>query len=114
MFSFARHYVLIGCLLIFAGALLGANRAEAATNISATTTEHWAWNDIIGWMDFYNTLNINVGTTQLTGYASSSAGDISLDCATTRIGSICGTSNYKVLNDGLGGLSGWGWKRAVC
>ncbi len=82
---------------------------HASTNISATPAEHYAWNDIIGWMDFYNTNTITVSSQQLTGYASSSAGDISLDCATTRRGNICGTSNYKVYNDGSGNLSGWGW-----
>ncbi len=96
-------------LFVWLGMFAPVHRAGAATNISATTTEHWAWNDLIGWMNFYSTSNINVGTTQLTGYASSSAGDISLDCATTRIGNICGTSNYKVLNDGVGNLSGWAW-----
>jgi hypothetical protein len=81
----------------------------AATNISAVTNEHFAWNDIIGWIDFYSTDTVNVLVNKLTGYASSSAGDISLDCATTRIGNICGTSYYVVINDGLGNLSGWGW-----
>lgn len=84
----------------------------AATNISATPEEHFAWNDVIGWIDFYSTNTVEVSSTKLTGYASSSAGDISLDCATTRSGNICGTSNYSVLNDGLGNLSGWGWNDA--
>jgi hypothetical protein len=89
--------------------------AEASTNISPTSTEHYAWNDTIGWIDFYNqspTSSITVTSQKLTGYASSSAGDISLDCATTRIGNICGTSNYFVANDGTGNLSGWGWNDA--
>lgn len=93
------------CFLIF------KNNAYAATNISSNVNEHWAWNDIVGWMDFYNTLNVNVSPTQLTGYASSSIGDVSLDCATTRSGNICAPANdnYKVINDGNGNLSGWGW-----
>ncbi len=83
--------------------------ALAATNISATSTEHFAWNDVIGWIDFYSTNTVEVGGAKLSGYASSSAGDVSLDCATTRSGNICGTSYYVVLNDGLGNLSGWAW-----
>lgn len=79
----------------------------AATNIDSTNK--WAWNDLIGWIDFYSTNTVNVSSQQLSGYASSSVGDISLDCATTRNGNICGQSNYKVLNDGMGNLSGWGW-----
>jgi hypothetical protein len=83
------------------------------TNISATTTDHWAWDDAIGWIDFYNTQSIIVSSQQLTGYASSSIGDFSLDCATARGGSVCSSSTYKVANDGNGVLSGWGWNDAV-
>ena len=49
----------------------------AATNIDSTY--RYAWNDVIGWVDFYTTGNINVSSTQLTGYASSSIGFIALD-----------------------------------
>lgn len=97
-------------ILIFGLNLLFLSKiTEAATNVSASTTSHWAWNDLIGWVDFYNTNTITVGAHSLTGYASSTAGDISLDCHTTRSGNICGTSNYQVTNDGAGNLSGWGW-----
>lgn len=89
--------------------LLSLSPAHAATNISATSTEHFAWNDLVGWIDFYNTDNVVVSSRNLVGYASSSAGDVSLDCHTTRIGNICGASNYQVTNDGMGNLSGWGW-----
>lgn len=83
--------------------------AESATNISSSSSAHWAWNDLIGWIDFYNTNTITVSSYGLSGYASSTAGDISLDCHTTRIGNICGTNNYQVTNDGSGNLSGWAW-----
>ena len=92
--------------------MLASNTAHATTNISSATTEHWAWNDIVGWVDFYNTDTVSVSSQQLTGYASSSAGQISLDCATTSAGNLCGTSNYKVNNDGAGNLSGWAWNDA--
>lgn len=81
----------------------------AATNISATSSEHYAWNDLIGWIDFYSTGNVNVTSTQLTGYASSSVGYIALDCATSPNGNICGTSNFKVFNNGSGNLTGWAY-----
>ena len=82
-----------------------------ATNISSAAAQHWAWNDKIGWIDFYDTQNIIVSSTSLTGYASSSAGYISLDCGTSPNGNICTTrnSNYGVSNDGSGNLSGWAW-----
>jgi len=94
-------------IAVFAGAL--PHTAHAATNISAVPTDHWAWNDLIGWIDFYGTDTVIVNSWTLAGYASSSVGDISFDCHTTRSGDICGTSNYQVTNNGLGDLSGWGW-----
>lgn len=98
---------------IFAIVLLSfvgfSHMGNAATNISPSVSEHWAWNDTIGWIDFYTNTTITVTSQKLTGYASSSIGDISFDCATTRIGDICGQSNYAVTNDGAGNLSGWGW-----
>ena len=103
-------------VLFFVFALImfcaGSTSVNAATNISATASDHWAWNDFIGWIDWYNTNTITVTSDDISGYASSSIEDISLDCATTRIGNICGTSNYKVLNDKIGNLSGWGWSDA--
>jgi hypothetical protein len=96
-------------VFIFIAFFLTVRPASAATNISSTA--HWAWNDSIGWMDFYSNLNVYVSSTATTtGYASSSARDISLDCATTRGGNICITAaNYGVYNPGSGKLTGWGW-----
>lgn len=90
-------------------ALSPAPRALASTDISATSSQHFAWNDEIGWIDFYSTGVVNVTSQQLTGYATSSVGAISLDCATSPSGNICGTSSYRVANDGSGDLSGWAW-----
>ena len=87
--------------------------AFAATNINSSAAQHSAWNDEIGWIDFYTTGNVNVISSQLQGYASSSAGSISLDCATSPAGNICGTSNYVVSNDGAGNLSGWAWNDEI-
>jgi hypothetical protein len=92
----------------------------AATNIlpddlSAIPPQYnqWAWNDTIGWIDFYSTGNVNVASAQLTGYATSSVGYIALDCATSPNGDICATSNFKVSNDGSGYLSGWAWNDGI-
>jgi hypothetical protein len=85
--------------------------ANAATNIDATY--RWAWNDTIGWIDFYSTANVNVASAQLTGYANSSVGYIALDCATSPNGNICAASNFKVSNDGSGYLSGWAWNDGI-
>lgn len=99
--------------------------ATAATNIDSVY--HWAWNDALGWIDFYGTDSVNVRGDRLEGYATSNLGDVSLDCATTRNGNICGASNYGVCNgpgphdssgscpsgDGSGNLTGWAWNDEV-
>lgn len=82
---------------------------NAGTNVTSTYPNYFIWNDAIGWMDWHYTHTVRVSSQRLTGWASSSAGEISLDCATTPIGNICGTSDYYVANDGCGRLSGWGW-----
>ena len=87
--------------------------AYASTNISSGGNAHWAWNDAIGWIDFYTPGTVNVSSGGLTGYATSSLGPISFDCATSPNGNICGTSNYTVTNDGTGNLSGWAWNDTV-
>ncbi|MFA5099043.1 MAG: hypothetical protein WC461_02395 [Candidatus Paceibacterota bacterium] len=87
--------------------------ANAATNILSNSSEHYAWNDIIGWINFYSTDNVNVASAQLSGYASSSVGYIALDCATSPNGDICSTSNFKVLNNGNGNLSGWAYNDII-
>lgn len=92
----------------------------AGTNINAANSEHFAWNDMIGWIDFYGTNTVMVGTSSITGYASSAASFVALDCSTSPIGNTCGVSNYGVCNgrdlihqtDGtcsLGSDSGSGW-----
>jgi len=92
--------------------LLITTGGSGAINSSSYT--HWAWNDLIGWIDFWNNGSGTTVTGQgLTGYASSSVGQISLDCHTTSIGNICSTSTYQVANDGSGHLSGWAWNDSL-
>jgi hypothetical protein len=98
---------------LFCASCFLPHAAFAATNISSSASQHWAWNDIIGWIDFYTPNNITVSSTNLSGYASSSMGPLSLDCNTSPSGTICGTSNYQVGNDGSGNLSGWAWNDAI-
>ena len=86
--------------------------ASASTNISSGVAQHWAWSDAIGWIDFYTTGNITVSASQLTGYATSSVGYISLDCNTAP-GWGCSPTNYKVTNDGAGNLGGWAWNDSI-
>lgn len=93
--------------------LWGAVGVSASTNISATN--RWAWNNVIGWIDFHATGNVSVSSAQLSGFASSSVGFIGLDCATTPSGNICGGAggNWRVSNNGNGSLTGWAWNDAI-
>lgn len=93
--------------------LLVANFAFAATNISSS--DRYAWNDNIGWIDFYSTNNLNVFYDRLEGYASSSVGDVAFNCNSTPNGDICTgpAGNWKTSNDGSGHLSGWAWNDLI-
>lgn len=110
----------------------GSQKAKASPGgISPGANDHWAWNNIIGWIDFYNNDVVNFASQKLSGYASSSVGDISLDCATTRNGNTCGgpnNINYGVCSgnnashladgtcintDSTGYLSGFAWNNKI-
>ncbi|MFA5084184.1 MAG: hypothetical protein WC475_02270 [Candidatus Paceibacterota bacterium] len=106
---------LLAAVIVFFGLyfLFSAGSVSASTNISATSTEHWGWNDVVGWIDFYSTSNVNVSSTKMTGYASSSVGFIAFDCATSPNGDVCATSDFKIVNDSAGNLSGYAWSESI-
>ena len=88
-----RGLFLLALVIVFAS-LWFAGVVYAASNISRQSAEHWAWNDAVGWIQFNTTISypemtVNVISAQLQGYASSSAGEVSVDCATTSAGDIC-------------------------
>jgi hypothetical protein len=97
--------------LLFCSFLFFSHAANAATNIDSTF--RWAWNEAIGWIDFYSTDNVIVSATSVQGYASSSVGFIALNCESSQNGNICATSNFKVVNDGNGNLAGYAWSPAI-
>lgn len=83
---------------------------KASTNISGTPNLYWAWNDVVGWIDHYHTNTIFLTGTKLQGYASSTAGDISYDCATSRSGSCAFSYGVtSTVSGSTGSLSGWAW-----
>ena len=86
---------------------------QGAPNIDAVN--RWAWNDILNYIDFLPspTPNVEVKASELTGFATSSIGDIYLNCQTAPTGCATAAGNWKVSNDGAGNLSGWGWNDAV-
>ncbi len=87
--------------------------AHAATNIDPT--DKWAWNDVIGWIDFFGTNSVMVRGDRIDGYANSSAiGYISFNCdpLTGPAGSNCNIP-YNVTNDFAGHLAGWAWSENI-
>jgi hypothetical protein len=109
----SKFKILAFCAVVFPFALLISNFAVASTNINSGNPHHWAWNDVIGWLDFISANNVNVYADRLEGYALSQEGYIALNCNSTPNGDICGASNFKVSNDGNGNLSGWAWNDAI-
>lgn len=85
---------------------------EATTTNNIDSVDKWAWNDVIGWIDFNITGTVTVTSSSISGYASSGVGYIALDCATSPSPS-CSPSSYGVNNDGGGTLSGYAWNDAI-
>lgn len=106
-----RNLIFILAVALFFSGIIPL--ALASTNISPGNPHHWAWNDNIGWIDFYVTNNVNVYGDRLEGYATSSVGYIALNCNSTPNGNICGSYTFKVSNDGNGNLTGWAWNDAI-
>lgn len=97
----------IGCCVA------SAYLAFAATNIDTLSAgEKWGWNDIVGWIDMKSTDTVMIGST-VQGFASSTLGDISFDCATMRVGASCTDPNFKVSKAVNGVLSGFAWNDTV-
>lgn len=121
-------WIVIALSVILTLILFFTKKTKADTNITSTFPYYYSWNDVNGFWDFFNTNTVNVYGEKLTGYASSSLGDISFDCATTRNGNICNVSNYGVCNgknathnmdgsctgaDAEGNLSGFAWNDEI-
>ncbi len=106
-------------LAVLYAVFFGAQFAQASSNISSNAQKHWAWNDVIGWIDFRyeGNPNVYVSDDELTGYASSSVGFIALNCDHSNPNadvSLCANAgNFKVSNDGSGKLAGWAWSDAI-
>jgi hypothetical protein len=117
--KYMKHVALIrsiirNSLAIIVIALSGALVSYAATNIDTQGVgEKWGWNNVFGWVDMAITNTVNVSSSTVAGYASSSIGDIMFDCASTRAGNTCATANFKTANDGTGLLSGWAWNDLI-
>ncbi len=128
LFLLALLFFYFGLMIFLFFSEIKIIKGQETTNITSTPPNFYAWNDLVGWFDFYNTLTVKVTSYKLEGYASTtSIGYFSLDCKTSPIGDICGTSEYGVCNgykphqngtcegdeNNLGNLSGYAWNDTI-
>ncbi len=105
--------IVLTVFLIFTAKKAKAD-SNSGTNISSDASSSMTWSDVSGWWDFHNTHTVLVGSSSLHGYASSSIGDIALNCDSTASGDICLSSNFAVTNaSGSGSLAGCAWNDAI-
>lgn len=113
---------LIATFLVFGGLLIfGSNIILAETNI--VSSDKWAWNNALGWIDLYNTADstkgVVVGNLEFNGWGVFAAGgELSFNCATSSDGDTCTTVDYKVTNTVVvpgydGKTGGWAWSDAI-
>ena len=86
----------------------------AAEESNIDSTNKWAWNDVVGWIDFYHSGDGAFVTDEKLEQAAvldtDPSNHILLDCATTPTGNICATSKFSVSNYDNGGyLAGYAW-----
>ncbi len=121
--SFRKYWFWVLITIVLILGVVGV--ASATTNINSASSSQVAWNEIIGWLNFYENDTVVVTGERVQGYATSSVGNISLDCSSSPSGDICGSSNYYVCNgtyvsstetcnpDYLGNLSGYAWNDTI-
>lgn len=93
-----------------------SKKAEADSNsgTNVDNSDYYDWSDVSSWWDFHNTHTVIIGTSSIHGYASSSIGDIALNCDSTANGNICSDSNFAVTNaSGSGSLAGCAWNDSI-
>ncbi|PIT92610.1 MAG: hypothetical protein COU08_01275 [Candidatus Harrisonbacteria bacterium CG10_big_fil_rev_8_21_14_0_10_42_17] len=95
------------------------------TRIDVNDPNRWAWNDIIGWIDFCDEepgtgiCRVDTDSPALSevtgGNASSSVGAIYLNCNDPDLVNGCAPpySDWKITRDGSGVLSGWAWNEII-
>lgn len=108
--------MMLGISFAHAAGKIVSGCSVGAVNISTEGSEHYAWSDVIGWIDFLysGNPNVEVSTQELMGCANSDAvGLISLNCRSTPNNDICSTSSYKVSNQNDGSLAGWAWNDTI-
>lgn len=108
-------FVLIG----FIGVAMAHQVVNQNINTRDKVGEQWAWGDVFGWLDWHDAgiHNVEVSGLELRGWASSTIGQVAVNCATTPNGDICSSYSepFKVNQDppSTGDLAGWGWNENV-
>ncbi|MDZ4231256.1 MAG: hypothetical protein U1C52_00485, partial [Patescibacteria group bacterium] len=110
--KFHRFIRFGGIALLIAGILFGYSIAGASSNIDSS--DKWAWNDVVGWIDFYvSNTGLNVKSTRIDRWGKindSTNAYIATYCSSLPPNSTndC-TPSFGVLNDGQGVLSNYAW-----
>ncbi|MEX2054497.1 MAG: hypothetical protein WD883_03075 [Candidatus Colwellbacteria bacterium] len=92
--------------------ITGHSVVQGFSNINSTNK--WAWNDVVGWIDFYvGNTGLNVKSTKVDRWGdiyTSSEAYIATHCTSLPPDSIndC-TPTFGVSNDGSGNLSSYAW-----
>ena len=109
-----KKIILIILIVVSLAGVVWANLSGSHNIDTNDDGYHWAWNDLIGWINFHDNETIELRASELRGWADSQIGEIVLNCATTPIGDICDDSNGNFrVNNSLGELSGWAWNDTI-
>lgn len=98
--------------ILFAVLLAGGGAAAGAENIDPAGDGHqYAWGENVGWVNVEPSDDggngVEVADFKLTGWMwGENIGWINVSCENT---SVCGDTDFGVLNDGSGHLSGFAW-----
>jgi hypothetical protein len=103
-----RTSITLGVVLAVVFCFASIKVEASSTNGTVDSTNRYAYSENTGWIDFGSSGGaVHVTASELTGYAyGENIGWLSLNCSNTN---SCGTSNYKVANDGSGNLSGYAY-----
>ncbi|MBI4094183.1 MAG: hypothetical protein HY436_00030 [Candidatus Liptonbacteria bacterium] len=102
-------YIVLGAALVAVFAFGGMSAASHVTDgISGAPGEHWAWNEVMGWIDFHDlgaVADVVVRNADLTGRITTGVDDGSLNSD--------GASPAYAVGNSFGALSGWAWNEFV-
>jgi hypothetical protein len=84
--------------------------ASIAASGNMDAVNHWAWNDVAGWIDV---TGFSVSNAAIAGAAESSIGTIYADSGSYPSGQLPPGVTWSIANDAAGNLSGYAWNDAI-